>query len=355
MKPKKILLFSLSLKKGGAENQLSKLAIFLQNTTEFDVSVVYFVKGNDFEEVFQKNDIMYTYFNVKQVSQLFSLIKYCRKLKPSLIISFMFGANLIARFIKILCGIPIITSVRNNEISGLYKILYKLTYKLDNATTFNSQYALEKFIKEKLTKKQSSYLVNNAITVKENEYVTKNNQVFTLISLAHFRPQKDYKTLFQAIKLLKNDNVSVKLFVLGHLYKQEWPFELIKELGIEEEVEIVGFTLDTQKYLNQSDALVLSSWWEGTPNAILEGMAHYLPIIASDIPGSHELVTNAKCGELFEVKNENDLKDKIIKMINFPKDYKKELGNNGYNYVIEHFEETMVYKQWLNIINSNIK
>lgn len=350
MKPKKILLFSLSLKKGGAENQLSKLAIFLQNTTEFDVSVAYFVKGNDFEEVFQKNDITYTYFNVKQVSQFFSLLKYCRNLKPHLIISFMFGANLIARFIKTLSGIPIITSVRNNEISGWYKNLYKLTYKIDNATTFNSQYALEKFIKEKLTKKQSSYLVNNAITVKENEYVTKNNQVFTLISLAHFRPQKDYKTLFQAIKLLKNDNVSVKLFVLGHLYKQEWPFELIKELGIEEEVEIVGFTLDTESYLNKADTLVLSSLWEGTPNAILEGMAHYLPIIASDIPGSNELVINSKAGVLFETQNADDLKDKIIYIMSLSTEDKKNLGINGNKYIVENYKDSNVYQKWLEII-----
>lgn len=355
MESKKILFFSLSLKKGGAENQLSKLALFLQNNTGFDVSIIYFVKGNDFEKIFEQNKISYTYLEIKKIGEFFKLINYIKELKPSLLISFMFGANIIARLIKLFFQIPLITSVRNNEISGLYRFIYRLTYKLDNTTTFNSQYALEKFIKEKLTLPKKSLLINNAVTVKKSEYVEKNNQVFTMISLAHFRPQKDYLTLFKAVSLLKKENILVKLFVLGHLYDQDWPLKTIKELGIEEEVDIVGFTLDTQKYLNQSDVLVLSSLWEGTPNAILEGMANHLPILASDIPGSFELVTNAKCGELFEAKNVIDLKNKIVKMINFPEDYKGNLGNDGYNYIMKHFEENMVYKQWLNIINNNIK
>src|SRR5690606_7662395 len=129
------------------------------NDAGFDVSVVYFVKGNDFEEIFQQNKISFTYFEIKKINGIFQLIKYIKKLKPSLMISFMFGANIIARFIKLFFRIPVITSVRNNEISGLYRFLYQWTYKLDNATTFNSQYALEKFIKEKITFPQQSFLV----------------------------------------------------------------------------------------------------------------------------------------------------------------------------------------------------
>jgi len=354
MKQKKIHFFSLSLKKGGAENQLTKLALFLQNNSDFNVSIIYFVQGNDFEEILRKNHISYKYFSLKKLSDFFKFVRYIRKYKASLIISFMFGANIIARFVKLFFRIPIITSVRNNEISKLYRFLYKWTYKLDNATTFNSQYALNKFINEKLTSPKKSFLVNNAVSLQTKAFKERENDVFTIISIAHFRPQKDYLTLFKAVSLLKKENISVKLLVLGHLYNQTWPLETIKKLEIENEVNIIGFTQDTVKYLEMSDALVLSSFWEGTPNAILEGMANYLPIIASDIPGSRELVTKAECGFLFTTQNVESLKNKINEMINLSKEEKKQFGNNGYNYTMEFYEETKVYSKWEKIINDLI-
>lgn len=352
MKQLKISFFSLSLKKGGAENQLVKLALFLKNKANFDVNILYFVNGNDFEEVLKESNIEYQFFNIKKIKGFIKLFKHIKKQKPNLLISFMFGANIIARLIKFFLKTSLITSVRNNEISKIYKIIYKITYRLDNCTTFNSKYALDKFIKEKITNVDKSILINNAIQVLPIKPLVRTNDIYTLVSIAHFRPQKDYKTLFEAISILKEENVPVKLYVLGHLYDQTWPYELIKELNIEQEIEMVGFTQDTQKYIDKSDALVLSSLWEGTPNAILEGMANYLPIIASNIPGSYDLVTNAKCGVFFETQNPTDLKNKIIETINYNKSKASELGFNGYNYVLENYESDNVHKKWLSVINS---
>ena len=264
----------------------------------------------------------------------------------------MFGANIIARVVKLIFLIPIITSVRNNEISKIYKILYKLSYRFDNLTTFNSSYALKKFIREKITNPSKSVVINNAIDVVNLSPKVNNREDFNLISIAHFRPQKDYKTLFEAIALVKNANYKIKLQVLGHLYDQTWPYEMINELGIKNEVTIVGFSLTTQSYLEQSDALVLSSKWEGTPNAILEGMMSRLPIIASKIPGNTDLVLDANCGYLFEVENAIDLKDKIIMMLQTDQNSRINFGENGYNYVISNYEASKVHKVWLQHINS---
>lgn len=354
--PRKILLFSLSLKKGGAENQLIKLAVFLKNIAGFEVSVVYFVDGNDFESTLYKHRIPYNRMSITQITGIINFLKFVNKYKPDLVIAFMFGASIIARFLKIFFKIPIITSVRNNEISERYRLLYRLTYKLDDATTFNSNYALEKFIKRKLTSSKRSFLINNAVSFShpnDSEISTnavENNNTLTLLSIAHFRPQKDYHTLFKAISLLKKNKICVKLYVLGHLFNQTWPYEVIKRLQIDANVIIVGFTDDIKRYLEIADVVVLSSLWEGTPNAVLEAMAFGLPIIASDIPGVSDLINKSKGGLLVEGQNSQSLADAIVEIYNTSPEERADMGARGRKYVFDNFEENAVYSTWLDLI-----
>lgn len=350
----KILFISPGLKKGGAENQLVKLAVFLRQHS-FQVTIATFVSGNDFEKTLETHGISYTRFKLKSVGGLLSFFSFVKSLNPDILISFMFGANLMARLLKVRYRIPIITSVRNNEIANAYRRLYKVSYKLDNITTFNSNYALNKFIKERLTVKEKSYLVNNAIEITTESIAKQVNEVFTLVSIAHFRPQKDYKTLFEAIANLKSDGIKIKLYVIGHLFNQAWPLEMIEELKITNEVELVGFTNTPEEYIKKADALVLSSLWEGTPNAILEGMSYQTPIIASNIPGNNDLVEEGKCGYLFKKQDKLELSEKIIQMMNDDEDKRKQFGLNGHKYILENYDSKAVHQKWKSLIESVLK
>jgi glycosyltransferase involved in cell wall biosynthesis len=174
------------------------------------------------------------------------------------------------------------------------------------------------------------------------------------VSIAHFRPSKDYNTLFEAIQIIKNKGLDIQLMVLGHTFNSDWPFSIINELNISDNVEIIGFVSNTQEYLLKADALVLSSFREGTPNAILEGMAHKLPIISSNIPGCDSLVKNAHCGFLFEKQNPEQLAEKIIEMMQLSREERKTMGESGYKYVYENYREEVVYEKWMALIEKAI-
>ncbi len=351
IKSKKITLLTLSLIKGGAEHQLVKLASNLKKEGN-DVTIIAILPKNDFKEIIYKNKINYKLLEFKNFLSLLKILSFFKKNKPDIIVSFMYGANMIGRFIKCFTGIPLITSVRNNEIDKKFYYLYRLTYWIDSASTFNSSYSLNKFIKDNLTNKNKSFLVNNSIDVSLKKVNTiKNEKRFELLSIAHFRPQKDYKTLLKAIKILKERNINVHLNVLGHLYEQKWPFELIEEYNLNDYVDIIGFTKQTEGFLDNSDAVVLSSLWEGTPNALLEGMANKLPVISSSIPGCKELILKSQAGLLFETKNPNDLAKKIIMLLEMNKNEREELGINGYNHILNHYESNIVFKEWNKIID----
>ena len=212
---------------------------------------MYVLPKNDFTGFLKVNAIPYKLISFKKGLGLFSLIRYIISIKAAVIISFMFGANIIARGIKLLTSLKLITSVRNNEIAKRYFYLYKLTYKLDDIAMFNSIVSLEKFKKKRLTVIDKSFLMNNAISVIEPKNDSSNNDVFTFISIAHFSPQKDYRSLFKAFEILVKKKIPVKLLVLGQIGDAKWPFELIREYGI----EVVFDKFNSEKIINQYEAL----------------------------------------------------------------------------------------------------
>lgn len=352
MSDKVIYLLTISLIKGGAENQLVKLAKALKKESK-DLLIIGFYKQNDFIDVLKKHNIDYKIFKIFSVKGCFSFFLFLKKNQPDLIISFMYGANLVARIVKCIFRIPIITSVRNNNISKKFYYLYKLSYKIDTYSTFNSNFALNKFIDLGITSKKKSILINNAIDSPDvlNDEIIRKTDDFTLTSIAHFRPQKDYRTLFHAIKLLKDEGIIVRLFCLGHLYDLSWPKKLIQDLNLEENIHLIGFVEATNIYLKKTNAVVLSSLWEGTPNALLEAMAHKLPVISSDIPGCTNLVKSSKSGFLFQKNSSQDLCLKIKQLINTPSDEIIQMSLSGHKYVNDNYSEDKVFKQWKSLIN----
>lgn len=350
-----IYFLSPSLRKGGAENQLVKLAVYLSKKG-FKIKILTFVNGNDFEDVLGENNIKLQVYSLKTILGIFSFLKFIKNNKPNLIVAFMFSANIVSRLVKVIYKIPIITSVRANSMSTLYEFLYKVTYKIDNVSTFNSDFSFHNLIKKGLAKKSCSIVINNGIEFEQNFSKTdfKFNDVIRLVSIAHFRTSKDYKTLFKAVKVLKDKNYKVKLKTLGNLDGQTWPYEMIKELKIEDQVDIVGFTSETKKYLDESDILILSSYLEGTPNALLEAMSRKLPVIASDIPGNDYVVNNSNGGFLFELENEFVLADAVIKVIKLNIVKRELLANNGFNFVLNNYELNNILNSWHNIILKTI-
>lgn len=74
-----------------------------------------------------------------------------------------------------------------------------------------------------------------------------------------------------------------------------------KALGIADKVRFYGFREDRVSFLKGFDLFVLPSRSEGTPRCLMEAMAAGLPVIASDIPGCHYLVSHGQTGLLFPV------------------------------------------------------
>ena len=124
---------------------------------------------------------------------------------------------------------------------------------------------------------------------------------YKITMAAAFRAQKDHATLIRAMALLP-ENYRLLLAGGAETREDRRTLEncraLVRELRLEERVRFLGLYPDIPGLLAASDAVVLSSNYEGgTPLAVLEGMAAGAPVIASDGDGIRELVEG--CGLLF--------------------------------------------------------
>jgi glycosyltransferase involved in cell wall biosynthesis len=113
------------------------------------------------------------------------------------------------------------------------------------------------------------------------------SQPFTIISVARLQKPKDFLTVLKAISLL---SYPIRFQIVGDGVERSSLEKYARQLGISDSVNFLGFRNDIPQLLQDSDASVHSSQFEGLSLAVVEAMSTGLPIIASDVPGLREIV-----------------------------------------------------------------
>ncbi|MEX0730929.1 MAG: glycosyltransferase [Aquisalimonadaceae bacterium] len=113
--------------------------------------------------------------------------------------------------------------------------------------------------------------------------------------------QKDFPTLLRAFAVLRARRPA-RLIILGDGADRDSLSTLAGALGIAEDIDLVGFQANPYCWLAQADLFVLSSAWEGSPNALTEALALGIPAVSTDCrSGPRELLDGGRHGPLVPV------------------------------------------------------
>lgn len=133
--------------------------------------------------------------------------------------------------------------------------------------------------------------------------------------VALMRPRKGVEVALDAMARLKQAGKRVKLELIGGFEStdyQEQILSLIAESGVEDIVEWTGFTSDVASAIRRLDALVLPSLFgEGMPMVVLEALSAGVPVVATRVEGTPEVVRHGIEGLLADPRNAQDLAAKI--------------------------------------------
>ncbi len=137
--------------------------------------------------------------------------------------------------------------------------------------------------------------------------------------LALMRPRKGIEIALQAMQELRRENRPVTLDLIGGFESQEYESQILRQienLQLNDSVQWKGFTSDVPSAVRCLDALVLPSLFgEGMPMVVLEALAAGVPVVATRVEGTPEVVRDGREGWLAEPRNAKDLADKITQLI----------------------------------------
>lgn len=132
-----------------------------------------------------------------------------------------------------------------------------------------------------------------------------------VLGIGRLTRQKDFPTLLGAFARLR-DRHDARLIVLGEGEDRDQLEGLANELGIAEDVDFPGFVENPYGWLRRARVFVLSSAWEGSPNALTEALYLGTPVVATDCrSGPRELLEDGRYGPLVPVGDAAALADAI--------------------------------------------
>lgn len=177
---------------------------------------------------------------------------------------------------------------------------------------------------------------------------SQNSNQFIYVGRLVFDREKCIKDLIDAFSLINED---FRLRIIGDGDDRETIINYIKQKGLEEKITLTqGWIEDPWSIIGEADALVLPSEYEGLGMVLGEAMARGLPCISSDcFAGPRDFINDGVNGYLYEPRNIEQLKEKILNIIHQRLSYKADDLKNDLN---KMYNQTY-YNNVLNILNFN--
>ena len=122
-----------------------------------------------------------------------------------------------------------------------------------------------------------------------------------ILGMGRLTAQKDFATLVQAFAQVRRAR-QARLIILGEGKDRPTLEAQVKQLGLEQDVDLPGFVDNPYAYLTRGSLFVLSSRWEGLPTVLIEALYCGVPVVATDCPhGPREILAGGLYGQLVPV------------------------------------------------------
>lgn len=220
-----------------------------------------------------------------------------------------------------------------------YPIEYLAARWTDKLITINSE-DLEVAKKFKLRSNGSVSKIHG-VGIEKEKYVVENfdkseyrkklnleNEDFVILVLAELNKNKNHIQLIKAMSKLKDKYPNIKALFAGVGPLEEEIKSQIKDYGLENNIQLLGWRNDVKELINSCDVVGLFSKREGLGKCLLEGMICGKTVIATNTRGPKELIVNDENGFLFEI-DEHEKTIKSIEKIYKDKFLKAKFEYNG--------------------------
>lgn len=322
--------------------------------------------GKEFEyhDIFMNNKGTNPAEDIKTTIEFYKLYK---KIRPDVVLHYTIKPNIYGTIAASLLGIKTINNiaglgtlfVKQGLVTKIAKWLYKYSQSKAEKIFFQNKDDFEMFTKEKLVDKNKSDILPGS-GVDTNKFIPieieKKDNTFIFLLIARMLWDKGVGEYVEAAKAIKQKYSNVEFQLLGFLdveNRSAISKEQMKEWVDGEYVTYLGTSDNVREVIAGADCIVLPSFYrEGTPRTLLESASMGKPIITTDNVGCRDVVDDGVNGYLCEVRNAQDLADKMEMILSLSEEQRILIGKKGREKMINEFDESIVINKYLNLISS---
>ncbi len=360
----KHILFAIgSLYGGGAERVVSVWSSRLAKKG-YKVSVLVYSRMENEYPIDNKVEVYTIAKSQKEcndmsiLSRLRLFRKKLKEIKPDVVISFLPIMQIYVRIACIGLHIPRIETVRNNPweiekgLNAIYSKLWLNCFKTCNA--FIVQTGDQKLFFDKKVQDKAVVIPNSINESYLQSHKTEyNDNSHKIIAAGRLTLQKNYKMMIDAVKTAsqKYVDITLEIYGVGELYDELNDY--INEQGLSDKITLMGRSDSLYKLYPERDLYLMSSDYEGMPNALAEAMAVGLPCISTDCKtGPRDLIENGENGYLVEVGNAGVMAEKIVEFFELSGDGQKIIGENARKKIIDFCSEKNSMSKLIQLIEA---
>lgn len=359
----RLMLVTTVLLVGGAENQVFLLASAFRRAGH-EVSVVSVLEPEAYVPELEALGVKVHSLKVRNaIGALRGLVKLrsiIRSYKPELIHAHMFHGILLTRLANMGLATPVLVSTTHNFApeTSLRSLLYRATDRLGTITTNVSRAGTAKYLASGAAPVGRLIEFPNGILVPRlgNGYELRSKyrqelglgDEFVWLAVGRLEKPKDYPTMLRAAQELGRLGSESKVLIVGDGNRRESILEKYAAMGeIQERVRFLGERRDVFSLMQAVDGYVMSSSSEGLPLVLLEASAARLPIVATDVGGNREIVSDGACGTLVPPGQPDALAKAMLEVESLTESSRSRLGANGRSHVEQRYEIEAVARRWL--------
>ncbi len=259
---------------------------------------------------------------VKDNPPIYALYCYIKSQQPTVVLSYLNYPNLVLLMTAILArgSTRYLVSVRNHISTASARTsskwvrsvpnLMRRYFRLADRVVAPSQGVADDVIaitglpRDRISVVHNPVFRPEIITLSEvvihHEWLHEST-IPVIVAAGKLKPQKDFQNLLRAFSKVRKRR-EVRLIIMGEGKGRQALEQLVRDLRIENDVDMPGHIENPYPYFRHAAVFVLSSAWEGLPNTLIEAMACGCPVVATDCPsGPNEILDGGEIGKLVPV------------------------------------------------------
>tara|TARA_B100000989_G_scaffold294953_1_gene275000 strand:+ start:966 stop:2057 length:1092 start_codon:yes stop_codon:yes gene_type:complete len=329
---KNIVIFYPSFERGGATKVLMNLVSFfskkkiniflITNKMSKSLENTKFLKTliiKDKNIKFINNRIITSF---KAVILLIKVFKFLERDKTiilsmqsnffSSIIGFLFRFKTITRVSEDPCGA---TKYADNKLfASLVFITKFLTYNLSYKIIANAKKSAD-CIKKFTIKKNKVILLYNPTLKKVYKIKNRKSKKYFL-NIGRYCKQKNQSFLIDTFFKFNKKNNDFILILNGDGPDKKKLKDKVKSLKLNKKVKFIGWKTNNENLYKKAKLFILTSYYEGMPNVLIEALNNQIPVIAFSASGVEDLLLKGKGGEIIYKMESKELLNKINYSLN---------------------------------------